>query len=338
VLHAYACRNGRLTRIEAPTEANHLHEAVWIDLEDPTPAEDALVCRQTGLAVPTRADLVEIESSSRLSAETSPSGAILTLSMPLVHRRMRAEGEEGMHGVPFGLVLAPDRLVTVRFAPSLVFENFANHPHEPAQPRSADILLGLLEAIVDRQADALEQMRAEIDRMSHHIFHLKLDAKGKDGGARRRRQESELRDIVTTLGRLYDAISVVRDSQLGIGRIAPYIGSTAEWVPKAMVARLKTVGRDVSSLNEFCTHLTDKVQFMLDATLGLINIAQNDLMKVLTIVSVIGIPPTLVAGIYGMNFVNIPELHWSFGYWYGLGVIGLTAVLPLFWFRRKGWL
>ena len=105
-----------------------------------------------------------------------------------------------------------------------------------------------------------------------------------------------------------------------------------------MIGRLKSVHKDVSSLNEFSTHLTDKVQFLLDATLGLINIAQNSLIKVLTIVSIVGIPPTLIAGIYGMNFKDIPELSWSFGYAYAWAVMILSAVLPLLWFRKKGWL
>ena len=160
-------------------------------------------CGSPGLSIPNEADLAEIESSSRLSSEAAPTGTVLTLSMPLVYRPT-----EGGHSAPLGIVLAPERLITVRFAPSLVFQNFASQPHEPAEPRSADILIGLFEALVDRQADALEQMRSEIDRMSHHIFHLKLDAAGKLEGARRRQQESELRTMVTTLGRLYDSISL----------------------------------------------------------------------------------------------------------------------------------
>jgi magnesium transporter len=333
VLQAYACEGGKLSPIADPVADEHLRNALWIDILSPTPEEIAYVVRITGLSIPEEADLAEIESSSRLSSVAAPTGAVLTLSMPLVYRPT-----EGGHSAPLGIVLSPQRLVTIRFAPSLVFQNFVKQPTECSAPQSADILIGLFEGMVDRQADILEEMRCEIDRMSHHIFHLKIGTASNLEGARRRQQESELRAMVMTLGRLYDSISAIRDSQLGIARIVPYIGTSADWVPKSMVARLRTVGQDVSSLNEFITHLTDKVQFMLDAVLGLINVAQNDLMKVLTIVSVIGIPPTLVAGIYGMNFVNMPELHWSFGYWYGLAVIAVTAVAPLFWFRRKGWL
>ncbi|MHB1303885.1 MAG: magnesium transporter CorA family protein [Acidiphilium sp.] len=323
MFRAYACRGGKLT------ETTELASATWIDIVDPTTDEAALVTRATGLALPTKAEITEIESSSRLAAADK----VLTLSMPLVHMVPGAT-----EAAPLGIVLSPERLVTVRFAPSQVFDTLTSRLHDPAEPHGAGVLLGLLEALVDRQADALEQMSGEVDHLSARIFRLRLSPDGRHAGAQRRQQEGELREMVQALGRLYNSVSLVRDSQLGIGRIAPYVASVADWLPGEMQARLQTVSRDVGSLNEFLTHLTDKIQFVLDATLGLINIAQNDLMKVLTIVSVIGIPPTLVAGIYGMNFVNIPELHWKYGYAYGLAVIALTAVLPLFWFRKKGWL
>ncbi|GBQ12694.1 Mg2+ and Co2+ transporter [Acidiphilium acidophilum DSM 700] len=322
-----------VSRLDDEAARARLGEAVWIDLVNPADADVALVTAATGLAVPNEADLMEIETSSRLSVTTPPGGAVLTMSMPMMY-----SGNDGVMPAPLGIVLAPDRLVTIRFAPSRAFQGFWERLDATAEPASADILVGLLEALIDRQADALEQARGQIDRLSHRIFHLKLSPDGRHAGATRRQQEGELRETVSTLGQLYNTVSLVRDSQLGIGRIVPYMGSVATWVPETMTARLKTVTQDVASLNEFITHLTDKIQFVLDATLGLINIAQSDLMKVLTIVSVIGIPPTLIAGIYGMNFVHMPELHWRFGYPYGLGLILITAVAPLFWFRKKGWL
>jgi magnesium transporter len=90
-------------------------------------------------------------------------------------------------------------------------------------------------------------------------------------------------------------------------------------------------------LNEYESHLSDKVQFLVDATLGLINMEQNDLFRLLTIVSVVGIPPTLVASMYGMNFHNMPELSWAYGYQYGLTLIALSAAIPLIWFKIKRW-
>ncbi len=96
--------------------------------------------------------------------------------------------------------------------------------------------------------------------------------------------------------------------------------------------------QDLASLTEYDSQMTNKVQFLLDATLGFINIEQNSSIKVLTVISLVGVPPTLIASIYGMNFANMPELHWAHGYAYGLSMIALSAVLPLVWFKWRGWI
>ena len=327
MLRAYACDH---TRFIATTHG--AGDAVWYDLLSPTPEEMAEVVRETGLSLPSQADLNEIENSSRLSSD----GPVLTMSMPIVTR-----GEEGLVSSVGGFVLAPDRLVTLRFAPSLAIDHFVETPHETGEnggPASGYIFAGLLETLVDRQADALEKLRNELDAMSHQVFHHRFAKEADKSAKKRRNQESELQAILVTLGRAYDTISFLRDSQLGIARIAPYAQVTAAWLPKSVGARLKSVHKDISSLNEFSTHLTDKVQFLLDATLGLISISQNSLIKVLTIVSIVGIPPTLIAGIYGMNFKMMPELSWSWGYPYAWTVMIASAILPLVLFRIKGWL
>jgi len=90
-------------------------------------------------------------------------------------------------------------------------------------------------------------------------------------------------------------------------------------------------------LVDFEAHLSSKSQFLLDAILGFINTEQNDIFRVLTIVSVIGIPPTLIASMYGMNFHDMPELRWRWGYPYGLTLIALSALAPILWFKRRGW-
>jgi magnesium transporter len=275
---------------------------------------------------------VEIENSSRLAVDED----VLTMTMPIVTRTAY-----GLQGSSCGFVLSPKRFVTIRYTESVVFDKFPAQPHETSktdEANSAYVFVGLLEAIVDRQADALEQLRTELDEFSHNVFRegspLVKAAKRKE-----RDEEVKLRHMLTTLGVAYDNISFLRDSQLGVARIAPYAATAAAgWLPKPVDKRLKTLQTDISSLNEFSTHLTDKVQFLLDATLGLINIVQSTLMKVFTVVAVIGIPPTLMAGIYGMNFHDMPELSWTYGYPYGLTVIALTAVLPWVWFRIKGWL
>jgi magnesium transporter len=318
MLKIFAWDNGKLACL-GPEEAER---AAWFDLENGAPEEVAFVTRHTGLALPGHADLTEIETSSRLATD----GPVLTMSMPIVTR-----SSEGLQAGVCGFVLAPERLVTLRFTPSIVFHQFANQPHAIAAPEPAFIFVSLLEAIVDRQADALEALRSELDHLSHKIFHHRMAGKA-------RATELELQAMLVTLGRSYDTISFLRDSQLGVARIAPYAATATNWIPKPVRHRLESVQKDVSSLNEYSTHLTDKVQFLQDSTLGLINIAQNALIKVLTIVSIAGIPPTLIAGIYGMNFKYIPELSWTYGYAYAWGFMIFSAVAPLLWFRKKGWI
>ena len=161
-------------------------------------------------------------------------------------------------------------------------------------------------------------MQAELETISHRIF---CDGHGgRPADASARTPCCAKRSV--TLGRVGDLISHIRESQVGAGRIVPYVETTAAaWLPKDLQPRLHTLRRDIASLNDFDTHLNDKLQFLLDATLGFINIAQNNVMKVLTVVSVVGIPPVLIAGIYGMNFKSMPEYDWAWGYAYGLGVI-----------------
>jgi magnesium transporter len=290
------------------------------------PAPFALITGLTGLSLPSFADLAEIETSSRLSAD----GPALTLSMPTVTRV-----ENMLEASVCGFVLSPKYLVTLRFSPNIVFNQFPTQPHTMGESIPAGIFTGLLEALVDRQADALERLRTELDQLSHQIFRHRLVG---GSGARQRSTEAELQAMLATLGQSYDTISILRDSQLGIARIAPYAAGAAEWLPQPICNRLESVQKDIASLNEYSTHLTDKVQFLLDSTLGLINISQNSLIKVLTVVSIMGIPPTLIAGIYGMNFHYIPELTWTYGYAYAWGIMILSAVAPLFWFRKKGWI
>ena len=316
MLHAYASDTNGLRTIDDPANA------VWIDLLNPTPEEVAATAHITGFIVPTEASASEIESSSRLVTR----GDTVYLTMPLIHRT-----DDGPKGVPAGFVLSPTHLLTVRFAPSPVFDSF-KLPN-PA-PTSAHILTALLEAIVDRQADALEFVAHELDTISHRIFAMGVSQQGG-----RKKEDATLRRTLGEIGRLGDLISHIRDTLVGAGRIGPYVEiATAAHLPPDLPPRLKTLHKDIASLNDFDTHLNDKLQFLLDATMGFINIAQNNVMKVMTIASVVGIPPVLVAGIYGMNFKNIPEYEWSYGYAYGLGLILLTTLIPLAAFRWRKWI
>lgn len=300
---------------------------VWIDLWEPTSDEADFIQRATGLHVPTREELSEIETSSRLRTDKG----VLYLSMPAVYR------QDGVPvTTPLGFVLSAEHLITIRFAPLPAFETFKGEIREPdnVHPSSAGAFAGLLETAVDRMADVLEQVGGELDAISHNVFRRR-DKTDKQQPAR---AENDLRETMRAIGRTGDLISKIRDSLTGIGRIVPYtLGHCVSWMPHEVRTTLETLKADVISLNDYDGYLTSKVQFLLDATLGLINIEQNNIIKVLTVASVIGIPPTLVASWYGMNFKTIPELDWAYGYPYVIVVALLSAILPVLYFRVKGW-
>jgi magnesium transporter len=298
--------------------------ATWIDLLQPSAEEVEVVQRNTGLRVPDIAELVEIESSSRLARRD---GA-LYMSLPAVQG---AEGDPVTTAL--GIVLTRERMLTVRFAHLRAFEAYAASCRGGACRSSAEAFLGLIEAIVDRLADVLERTGDDLDRVSRRIFH--------DREPRRRRpkrEETELRAVLRAVGRAGDLVSKIRDTLLGVGRIVPFVAGNADWLVNGQKTRLETLAADVRSLADYDAHLANKVQFLLDATLGFIQIEQNDIIKVLTIVSVVGVPPTFFASMYGMNFKWMPELEWAWGYPYALVLILLSAVLPLAWFRWRGWL
>ena len=316
------------TLSEIDDTASKLPEGiVWIDLMTPTHAEIDLVQRTTGLHVPTREELSEIETSSRLRTDKG----VLYLSMPAVYRQ---DGQPVT--TPLGFVLSAEHLITVRFAPLPAFDTFKTEIKEPdnIHPSSAGAFAGLLETAVDRMADVLEQVGGELDVISHSVFR----ARAKTDKLQPARAESDLRETMRSIGRAGDLISRIRDSLTGIGRIVPYtLGHCVSWMPHEVRTTLETLRADVVSLNDYDGYLTSKVQFLLDATLGLINIEQNNIIKVLTVVSVVGVPPTLVASWYGMNFKTIPELDWAYGYPYVILLALLSAILPLVYFRVKGW-
>ncbi len=299
-------------------------DAVWIDLVQPEPEETAFVEHSTGLRLPSFDALSEIESSSRLRAQHG----VLYLSAPLVYR---ADADDPQT-TPVGFVLGPELLVTVRFEELTAFTTFSQ-----AAPASApEAFAGLIEAIVDRNADILEQIAAELDRLSHRLFR---SGPAETGSTHRPGQEAaDLRVILRRVGASGDLASKIRDGLLGLARMVPYVETLgAAWLPDAVRSRLETVRQDLHSLSDYDAHLVNKVQLLLDAALGLINIEQSNIIKVLTIVSVVGVPPTLVASMYGMNFKDMPELSWAWGYPYGLALIALSAVGPLLWFQWRGW-
>ncbi len=313
-----------LTTIPAVQNGADVSKAVWIDLLSPSEGEIAEVQALVGLDIPGRGALSEIEMSSRLRHRDG----VLTMSTPTT-----MPGASG--AAPVGFVLDGQRLVTVRFAALPAFEAVSRRlAREGAPPGGGrEVFMELCEEIVDRIADGLEHLAEELGGLSVAAFHAD-EASGRHAIRSNRRMRDQLRQV----GRLGDRLSEIRDGLLGLTRILAFVEQFG--CPdgdETSKSRLASLRQDLASLADYDEHLANKVQFVLDALVGLIGIAQNDIFKVLTIVSIVGIPPTLMAGVYGMNFKNMPEYNWAFGYQYGLAVIVLSGLLPLIWFKLKGW-
>jgi len=304
---------------------------VWVDIQSGDAAELAYIERVTGLHIPTLAELSEIENSSRLRT----SHGALYLSVPLV-----AHAQQGMPvTTPVGLLLTRNLLVTVRFAELTSFNAFAANfaADGDHHPSAAGAFIGLMEALIDRVADVLEGIGSDLDRASQAIFCV--DTNGTNLRLAPAKASTHLRDMLRRIGQGGDLASKIRDSLLGLTRILAYVETIgADYLPSELLVRIKAQRQDTLSLTDYNSQLANKVQLLIDATMGFINIEQNNIIKVLTVVSVVGVPPTLFASIYGMNFRHMPELDWAWGYPYGLGVIVLSAILPILWFKVRGWL
>jgi magnesium transporter len=304
-----------------PADAPH-----WIDLLDPSEEEKERVATAHGIRIPSREQLQEIESSSRLRLE----GQVLYLSMPLAVEDDAANPVP----VPVGFILSPQLLVTVRFSDIHAFNDVrARIAETGSSGGSAGIFTSLVEGMVDFAADVLEKLSSQLAGCSRLVFE-------RPGHQRKRmaRFYHRLRGLLSSVGEAGGHLSRIRESLLGLQRITGFVSEGAcEWITPQVRTRLATVHTDLASLADFEAHLSGKTQFLLDAILGFINTEQNDTFKVLTIVSVVGVPPTLIASMYGMNFHNMPELGWRWGYPYGLALIALSTILPILWFKWRGW-
>ena len=309
-----------------PSTAKDVREALWVDLFKPTADELRQTAQALSITVPNRDDLEEIESSSRLQF----ADGVLQMSVPV-----SAHGDDD-GPTPVGFVLNREVLVTVRYTEMHAFDFAAQQCSKQEEPLTtgASVFTALIEGMVDYGADMMEQIASELNAVSKDVFR-RYGSKRQHNIARSNRR---MRETLVAVGGAGERLSQIRESILGMQRIVPYASDKGkDWIDEAMAGRLKTASADLQSLADFENHLSNKVQFLLDAVLGFINIEQNDIFKVLTIASVVGIPPTFIASMYGMNFHNMPEYNWTYGYQWGLFLIVLSTVLPIIWFKWRGW-
>ncbi|MFN7225169.1 MAG: magnesium/cobalt transporter CorA [Paracoccaceae bacterium] len=321
MISGYTEQSGRLVLIGEDSQMS----AVWLDMTSPTSDDEAMLEAALGLDLPTREEMEEIEQSSRLYAED---GALfMTVTIPA-----QTEGDAPVIA-PVTFVLTSKQLVTIRYHAPKAFEIFVLRASKGAFDcgGSEQVMLSLLEVVVDRLADVLERLSRDIENISRSIF-------AKDGANARR--GSGWRSVLEEIGRKGDMVSTIRDSLSSLDRLSVFWGQRLRDASdgRAVRSRLKDLEADVRGLSDHTGFMSQKITFLMDATLGLIGIEQNGIIKIFSVASVVFLPPTLIASIYGMNFAHMPELTWPFGYPAALVLMVLSAILPYLYFKRRGWL
>jgi len=321
MIGGFAPENGRLRPIADPLA--NLADVIWVDLVSPTAVEESALEIRLGVDIPTREEMEAIEISSRLYQEN---GAVfMTATLPA-----RTDSDDLLMG-PVTFVLAGGKLITVRYHEPRAFKTFPQRAGKASLGCSTGegVFIALLEAIVDRLADILERAEHEVDAISRDIFRVEPTQ-----SVRR-----DLMKVLQLIGRKGDLNSNIRDSLLSLQRLAGFFGQiTAQrGDDKDLRGRIKTLARDLQSLGDHASFLSQKITFLLDATLGMVNIEQSNIIKIFSIAAGVFLPPTLIASIYGMNFSVMPELHWTYGYLFASVLMLASALLPCWYFRRRGW-
>lgn len=325
MITAYQTRDGHLEAV-----GDSLDQAagiVWVDLTDPQPAEEDAVEAALGLNIPTRDDMQEIEPSSRLYAERG--AAYLTAQI------IATNAPDNVEIGPVTFMLTKDRLITVHYHKPGSFSFFADwtKTHNMGCVSGQTTLTALLETVVDRLADGIEGEARKLDALTKAIF----DAHRPNG------KTSTLAAVLQRIGRAEDLNGKIIESLSTLQRMlaymmAPQTTEAAGLMKGISKSQLKSLSRDVRSLSETAAIQSQKILFQLDATLGVINIRQSDIIKIFSVVAFVFLPPTLIASVYGMNFKHMPELEWLWGYPMAVGMMVLSAVFPYLLFRSKKWL
>ena len=318
-------------------------DAVWIDLLEPTDEEEKSLEAALGVEIPTREEMQAIELSSRLYEENG----LLFMTATVISKAETRRPESS--AVTF--ILSPDKLITLRYADPVPFNAFRLRLEANLQryQTPGQFLGGIVDAVIERVADILEGVGTSLDSISMRVFEpdelgepmsLHRRIKSSPGGRARKARQRNFVEVLREIGVVSDRVSRARESLVSFARLVAFYREVRKepGTTREAQAHLKTISGDLSSLSDHASFLSSKLSFLLDATLGMINNEQNSIIKILSVAALVFLPPTLVAGIYGMNFKHMPELEWLHGYPWALMLMLLSAVLPYLWFKRKGWL
>ncbi len=299
---------------------------VWIDLLNPTRDEELKLEDKLGVMLPTREDMDEIEASSRMYMEDDVAFMTAVISF--------FGGQHRLQTGPVTFVLAKGRLITIRYIEPASFAIFTDHiEKQPSQCTcGSTTFLNLLDMLIDRTADLIEKTEAGIDTLSKSIF--------------RRKRETKLEDALIQIGDYQNDVSRIRDSLVSMARLIAFAkgldSETLNLKGEGLAEfreHLGTMSQDITSLSDHTSYITGNMSFLLDAALGLISVEQNNVMKVISVVSVIFMPLTLIASIFGMNFFDLPFLHTPNAWWWTCILPMLvTAVGLVAWLKTQRWI
>jgi magnesium transporter len=325
MLSVYCLVPGGLKKLERDPGAPLPEDAVWLDLLEPTPEEERLVEQRLELDIPSREEMREIESSARLYEEA---GA-LYLTATVVTRLDTQQPENSQ----ITFILRGPRLVTNRYVDPLPMRRFIAHTERlPQSNTTAEaVLAGILEFIIERIADVIERVGADIDKASAEVFGRHLPK----GSATRAR---DYRRLLEHIGQSGELIAKARESLASLARLLAFAQQSTVNLPHDVRERLRTLSKDVVAMSDHAGFLNTNLNFVLDATLGMVNIEQNNILKIFSVVTVLLLPPSVIGALFGMNFEHIPTLQEPWGFWAALAVMVASSVVPYLWFRRKGWL
>jgi magnesium transporter len=325
MMKTYLPQNGGLKATSDAESASAIANGLWIDLIDPTPEERQTLNNALGMELPTHADMEEIEISSRLYSED---GGLFMTALILAN-----SGTEKPVADVVTFILAREKLITLRYIDPQPFRTFEARCGRSmiGAKKAENALMALLDVIIDRLADILERAGSEIEGISREIFD---STRGKQPIT-----ALDFQKVLRALGRKHDLSSKIRESLLSLARVLAFLAQSMDTEHnKDVLPHVKTLTRDVQSLQDHSSYMGTKLSYLLDATLGLINIDQNNIIKIMSVAAMVFLPPTLFASIWGMNFQHMPELSEWWGYPLSVAVMVVSAVVPYLWFKRKGWL
>ena len=317
MIQHYGTIEGALRRLTPIVGANAPAETIWIDLLNPNVVEEAEVEALLGLEIPTRKEMAALGDSSRLYEDRGALFMTVAIVTGIIERRPSADT------VTF--VLTKNCLVTVRYSEPQAFRTFeAKCAREPGAQGSPDrILVALLENVVNRIAEVLAEAETALEATTAEVF-----AEPSDPPVAMKLPPTDLQSVIKRLGKANALLAKLRESLLSVSRALIFLRQGADaWLHDDARASIDAIERDLTSLTEYEAHMVGEINFLLNATLGLINIDQNRIIKVFSIASVLFLPPTMIGTIYGMNFDVMPELKWAAGYPLALITMIVSAII-----------